>query len=279
MKNLIYLGLVIFLMAGTTPAEAQFLKKLKDKVEKKVEEAATENISNKAANETDKTLNNVWQKQLENPNFNMGMDMVDPAEIPAGYDFDWEYTLQMNTTEGKMEMVYHIKENAPYVGMKIPQAENMFTVLDSDKNMTVIYMNSEENKMVMATRFDVSEAETEQENPYQEMEFEEIGTKTILGYECQGYRSENAENIFEFYVTDEAGVSFRDLYQENQKNIPKGLNAKWLRDGTGLLMEMQMKDKNNPEKNVSMTCTGIEKKSFSINTSDYQTMNMNMGGR
>ena len=277
MKNLIYLGLAIFLMAGTTTAEAQFLKKLKEKVEKKVEEAATENISNKAANETDKALNNMWEKKLENTNFTMGMDMVDPSEIPAGYNFDWEYSLQMTTTEGEMEMVYHIKENANYVGMKIPQAENMFTVLDNNENMTVIYMNSEGNKMVMATRFDVSEEELEQENKYEEMEFEEIGTKTILGYECQGYRSENTENVFTFYVTDEAGVSFRDLYQENQKNIPKGLDADWIKDGTGLMMEMQMKDKENPSKNVSMTCTGIEKKPFSISTSDYQTMNM--GGR
>ena len=248
MKKIFYLVLAIFFMAGTSNAEAQFLKKLKEKVEKKVEDAAIKNVSDKAAKETDKSLNNLWAKQLENSNFSMGMDMVDPSEIPAGYDFDWEYTLQMNTSEGTMDMVYHIKENAPYVGIKIPQAENMFTVLDNKRNMTVLYMNSEGNKMVMATRFDVSEEDMEADNSYEEMKFEEIGTKTILGYECQGYRSENAENVFTFYVTDEAGVSFRNLYQENQKNIPEGLNADWIRDGTGLMMEMQMKDKKNAEK-------------------------------
>ncbi|MCC8359685.1 DUF4412 domain-containing protein [Salinimicrobium sediminilitoris] len=277
MKNLIYLVLAILLITGTTPAEAQFLKKLKKKVEKKVEDAATENISNKAAEETDKSLNKMWENQLGNSSFPMGMDMVDPSEIPEGYDFDWEYTLKMNTTEGEMDMVYHIKENAPYVGVKIPQAENMFTVLDNKNNLTVMYMNSDGNKMVMATRNNVSEEDMDLENPYGDMEFKEIGTKTILGYECQGYRSENADNIFEFYVTEEAGVSFRDLYQKNQKNVPKGLNADWIKDGTGLMMAMEMKDKNNPEKNVSMTCTGIEKKPFSVKTSNYQ--GMNMGGR
>lgn len=274
MKKIFYLLLAIFFMAGTSTAEAQFFKKLKEKVEKKVEDAAIKNVSDKAAKETDKSLNNLWAKQLENSNFSMGMDMVDPSEIPAGYNFDWEYTLTMNTAKGEMEMVYHIKENAPYVGIKIPQAENMFTVLDNKRNITVLYMNSEGNKMVMATRFDISEENMEADNSYEEMKFEEIGTKTILGYECQGYRSENAENIFTFYVTDEAGVSFRNLYQENQKNIPEGLNADWIRDGTGLMIEMQMKDKKNAEKNVTMTCTRIEKKPFLVDTSEYQSMNL-----
>lgn len=277
MKNLVFLCLAFFIMAGTPTAEAQFLKKLKKKVEQKVEDAATKNISDKAANETDKALNNMWEKQLDNTSFTMGMDMVDPSEIPDSYEFDWEYTLRMQTTEGEMDMVYHIKENAPFLGIKVPQAENMFTVLDNKNKMTVLYMNSEGNKMVMATRNNISEEDVDMENPYKDMEFTEIGTKTILGYKCQGYRSENADNIFEFYVTDEAGVSFRDLYQENQKNIPKGLNADWIKDGTGLMMAMEMKDKNNPEKNVTMTCTGIEKKPFLIKTSEYQSMNM--GGR
>ncbi len=276
MKNLIYFVLAFFLIAGTTTAEAQFLKKLKKKVEKKVEDAAIKNVSDKAAEETDKSLNNLWAKQLENSQFNMGMNMVDPSEIPGAYSFDWKYTLQMTTTEGEMDMVYHIKENAPYVGIKVPQAEDMFTVLDNEKNMTVLYMNSKGNKMVMATRFDASEAEMEADNPYNDMEFKEIEGKTILGYSCQGYRGENEENVYTFYVTDEAGVSFRDLYQENQKNVPKGLNADWFKDGTGLLMAMEMEDKNNPAKSVTMTCTGIEKQPFSVDTSEYQSMG---GGR
>jgi hypothetical protein len=272
MKNLIYLGLAIFLMAGTSTTEAQILKKLKKKITEKVEDAAVDNVSDKAAEETDKSLDNLWSKQLKNNQFSMGMDMVDPSEIPESYDFDWVYTLEMNTAEGEMDMIYHIKENAPYVGMKIPQAEDMFTVLDNSKDMTVLYMNSEGNKMVMATRFEVSEEEMEINDPYEKMEFEEIGTKNILGYNCQGYRAEDQENIYTFYVTDEAGVSFRDIYQENQKNVPKGLDADWLIDGTGLLMEMDMQDKTNPEKDITMTCTGIEKKSFTINTSEYQSM-------
>lgn len=268
MKNLIYLGLGLFLLTTTT-AEAQIFKKLKKQIEKKAVDTETKE-------DPDKT-HNMRSKQPNISNFPMGMDMVDPAEIPDSYDFDWEYTLNMETPEGKMLMVYHIKENAPYVGIKIPQADNMFTVIDNKKDLTVLYMDSKDSKMVMATRNQIYQEEMELEDRYKDMEFKEVDTKMILGYECRGYRSENDEHIFEFYVTDEAGVSFRDIFQENQKQIPKGLNADWLKDGTGLMMEMQMRDKKNPKKNVSMTCTGIQKKPFTVKTSEYQSMGA--GGR
>jgi hypothetical protein len=271
MKNLIYLALSIFLVGGTTSAEAQFLKKLK----KQVENAAVNNASDKAAPETDKSLNNTWSQPAKATGFSMGMDIVDSAYIPETYDFDWEYTLKVKTREGEMDMIYLIKENAPYFGVKMPQAENMITVLDDKNKMTVMFMNSQGSKMVMATITKVSEEEMEHENPYRDMKFEEIGTKNILGYNCQGYRSENTDHIMEFYVTEEAGISFMDIYQENRNNVPKGFDADWFKNGKGLLMEMEMTDKKDPKKNVSMICTGIEKKPFSIKTSEYQSM----GGR
>jgi len=91
-----------------------------------VEDAVVKNVSDKAEEETEKTLNNFWENQAQKSPFSMGMDMVDPSEIPASYNFDWEYTLQMDSPQQDqdMNMVYHIKENAPYIGIKIPQAGN-----------------------------------------------------------------------------------------------------------------------------------------------------------
>jgi len=168
-----------------------------------VEDAVVKNVSDKAEEETEKTLNNFWENQAQKSPFAMGIDMVDPLEIPASYNFDWEYTLQMDSPQQDqdMNMVYHIKENAHYIGIKIPQAENMFTVLDTENEMTVMYMNSEGNKMVMAMKNPKSEETMDSENPYQDMKFEKIGAK-----------------------------------------------------------------------NMSMVCTGIEKKPFSIATAYYQSM-------
>ena len=266
--------LLILLMAFLTvipAAEAQFLKNLKKKVEEKVGDAVTKNIADKAASEADKSLNSLWEKQLKNSSVSIGSERVEPSEIPASYQFDWEYALNMETSEGEMEMVYHLKENSPHIGIKIPQTESMFTVLDNENKMTVMFMSSEDNKMVMATRFNIEETKTDEiESSYKDMELEKIGTKTILGYDCQGYRSENEDHEFIFYVAHDAGVDFGDLYKTSQKDIPEGFEEIWQKEGHGLMMEMQMNDKNNPERNVSMRCTGLEKEPLTIKTSDYQ---------
>lgn len=269
MKKLFYLLIASFLMSVS--AEAQFFKKLKEKVEEKVEHAVTENVSNKAANEADKSLNNLWDTQLKNSSFSMGAERVDPSEIPASYNFDWEYEMNMKTSEGDLNMVYLLKEGAPYIGVRVPQAQNMLTVLDNEKEMTVMFMESEGSKMVMATRIHTETDQAEIENPYENMEMKKIESKTILGYECQGYQTENEEHIFTFYVTNEAGISLRDLYQTSQKDIPKGFaNVEWLKDDSGIMMEMQMENKKNPKQSASMTCTSIKKNPFIIKTSDYQ---------
>ena len=269
MKKLICL--LTALILAVPGAEAQFFKKLKKKVQEKVENAVTENVSDKAASEAEKSLNDLWETDFKNSAISFGAERVDPASIPATYDFSWEYQMKMSTSEGEVEMIYLIKENAPYIGIKIPQAQNMVTVLDNANEMTVMYMDSGENKMVMASKINASSAEAEETgNPYENMEMKKIGTKEILGYECQGYQTENDEHIYKFYVTDEAGISFTDLVQTNQKNVPEGFDAEWLQDGEGLLMEMQMEDKKNPARSASMTCTGIEKKPFVIKTANYQ---------
>ncbi len=272
MKKLILLSLTACLFLVPT-ADAQILKNLKKKVGKAVENTVTDNAAKKASEETDKAMNKMWEKQLQNGAFPMGSEMVNSSQIPATYEFDWEYILNMKTAQGDMEMIYYIKEGAPYVGMQVPQAGNMFTVLDEENALTVIYMTSDETKMVMASRNTTSEEVMEEENPYSDLEFEETGTKTILGYECRGYRAENADHVMEFYVTDEAEISFSDIYREEQQNIPKGIDASWLQDGKGLMLEMMMTDKKNPDRSMSMTCTGLEQKPLTIVTADYRNMN------
>ena len=267
MRKLTILFISLFLLGHT--AEAQFLKKLKNKVEDKVEQKVVDNVSNKAANETEKSLNNMWDMDLGG--MPMGGERVDPAEIPASYDFDWEYALKMNTEQGEMEFTYLLKKDAPYFGMQMPNVPGMFMVMDGEKEMMVMFMNSEGNKMLTGTKFDPDAVdESDAENPYEDAEVKEIGTKEIMGYTCKGYQSETPDHVFTFYVTDEAGVGFSDIFKTNQKNTPKGFNPEWFAEGTGLMMEMTMEDKKDASKNMTMTCTRLQEKDFTINKSGYQ---------
>lgn len=260
-----------FLLIGFS-GQAQFLKKLKDKVEQKVEHRVTENISNKAANEADKSLNKMWEKNLKNSPIPMGANKVDISEVPSTYSFDWTYQMQIQTGEGNMDMTYLLKEDAHYFGINMKEARDMFMVMDQENNLSVMYFNSEDNKFLTATKFDTSDLAEEDEDYYKDYTIEEIEGKTILGYACKGFQAENEEHKMKFYITNEAPVSFTNIQQTKDSKVPKGFNADWLKEGKGLMMEMQMEDKKDAKKNAKMICTSLEQKSTTLNKSDYNSL-------
>lgn len=270
MKKL--LMVMLSLAFVTTSAEAQFLKNLKKKVEDKVEKTVSDKVADKAAQEADKTLEEMWTPDMDESAFAMGADRVPAEEIPASYNFDWEYTLTMQTENGDMDMVYLLPENGTYSGIRMSQAGGMLVVNDAANEMTVMYMNSGGGSMVTATKItSAEEMESEEMVPYEDMEMRKVGTKTILGYHCQGYEMENEDYLMTFYVTDEAEISFNQMAHTDQNKMPQGFDPEWLKDGEGLMMQMEMQNKNEAAEKMIMTCTGIEKKPFTINTSDYQT--------
>ncbi len=271
MKKLI---LVTILMAFVVmPAQAQFLKKLKKNVENRVEQVVVNKVADKAATETDKSMENLMNASFKNSGFAMGFEQVDPAEIPTSYDFEWNYVMSFNTAQGEMEMEYFLKKDAPYVGVYVPQ-NNSYMVMDHSKNINVIYMNSEGNKMLMATKIpEPSEVDLAGDEKYnEEMSYKKIGDKKILGYNCTGFQGENKDHVFTFYMTTEADISFNDIYKSNNTQLPKGFDEEWIKDGQGLMMQMIVEGKKNAKENVTMTCTKLEKKPFSIQKSDYQSI-------
>lgn len=256
MKKSYFIFLVAFLVMGTS-ANAQFFKKLKKKVQERVEEVISDNVADKAANEADNALNNVWEMKLDSLNLGGMGSAIDPSKIPDSYDFNWKYNISMQLQDGKnMDFVYRLKKGAKYMGMELPKMSNMFMVMDHKNEMMVMYINN----MVRATKMPQEEAELD--NPYSDMEYEKIGSKEILGYNCDGFKSENKDYVFTMYITEEAGVGFSSLYK-SQKNLPKGFNPDWISEDS-LLMEMQMDDKNDPEKSLTMVCTGLSKENFTI---------------
>lgn len=260
LNKLTCLMVAAFLLLGIS-AEAQFFKKLTKKVTDKVERAVTDNISDKAANEADDALNNVWEMDLGKSGLGMGSP-VDPSEIPDSYAFDWKVNYAMEMKSGKMDFVYRLKEGADYMGMAMPKMANMFIVMDQKNDLSIIYMN---NKLMRATKINeeaISEAAKKESSYAKDMEYEKIGSKTISGYECEGYRAENEDYVFTIYITDDAGIGFSNFY-ENQKNLPESFNPDWISEDS-LLMEMQMTDKKDADKGMTMTCTGIEKENFVI---------------
>ena len=270
-----YISILVlaFLFIGS-PVNAQFLKKLKKKIEEKVENTATENISNQAAKETDKTLNNMWESTMDG-NMNIGINMVDYSEIPDTYPFSWEYEMTLESRDGNTQLTYLFEEDADYLGTVIDQDKSkMIMVFDPSSNLSTMFMDNEGSKMVMATKISLDSEDVEELSQYEKMEFTEIGKKKILGYNCTGYRMENEEYIVTAYLTEDTDLSFANMFQsKGNPKIPKSVDAEWFKKySDGLMLEMEVIDKKKPKDNMKMYCTALTKKNFKINKSDYESM-------
>ncbi len=244
------------------PLQAQILKNLKKKVEQRVENAVTDKVADKAAAEAGKSVDNMLNFQM---NGATGFEQADPSEVPEVYDFDWNYVMKMETRQGDMTLNYFLKKDAPYFGMKLPE-NDMYMVMDPSRNLSVMYMSSEGNNMVMATKMpETLPEEIGAENDADdEFSFRKIANKTILGYDCEGYQGENRDMVITFYVTKEPDVSFGDFYKSDKTNLPKGFDPNWIEDGNGIMMQMIMEGKKNAKDNATMTCIALDRKIFSI---------------
>lgn len=269
MRHFSVLVLAFFLFIPTT--QAQFLKKLKEKVEQKVENTVTDNIANKAANEADKSLNNIWETNLEGIN----VAQADYSEIPDVYRFNWKYDMKMETKDGTMDIVYLLNEAEAYMGTTIDQnGSKMIMVFHPEKNLNTMFMESDGSKMVMASKVKVENEAIEENAEYENMKIREIEGKEILGYQCSGYEMENEDYIMTTYVTNETGLSFTDIFKaRNNPKISKSVNADWIKKHSdGMMLEMHMVDKDAPMNNMKMYCTSLKKENTELRKSDYQNL-------
>ena len=314
MKNLIII-LVIAFSFSPLQTEAQFLKKLKRSVTEAVENAAVDQTANSAANKTAEVIDGsvnkasdaivgLFSKKKRRKNKNnrasgekyaneesdyendeQDMDVVinkvDPSSLPDSYDFSWQYTMQMQTDGKSLNMDYYLQPGVNYFGAKpeikkMKSVGNIIMVMDTETNTNVIFMDMNGKKMAMPSSVSVdTEFDPEEVDNSNNFTFKEVGAKKILGYKCQGYKMENDEITTTIYVTQDAPVSFTQLFKGN-KNTPKGFNSRWMdKLDNSLVMEMHMINKKDGSE-TTMKCVALKKQNLSINTGDYRFMNINI---
>jgi len=263
LKQIVFLLSLCFCAHAT---QAQFLKKLTDKVTKKVENTVVDKTANKAAQKVSKTMD----KAFETNPFGTGNKgaKVNPENIANSYDFTWKYSLKMTTNNSDMVIDYYLKPNATYFGFTSVAMKNMFTVMDSERNVMAMFMQSSQNPMVLANRMpDNLDTEDPEAESFQ---FETLADKEIMGYTCKGIKATSDRYEIIMYFTTDAPVSFSDLYKKQHKNIPTGLASYFDEDDKILMLEMQMTDLKKSKMNTTMQCVGLAKESKTIHKKDYQ---------
>ena len=269
----------------TGSLNAQFLKKLQKSVERGVEKAVLKKTEEVAADKTEQGMDKLLNMEFMNmydEKFKTG-EAVDPSILPDHYDFEWKYTMQINTTQGAISMDYYLSPNAEYFGMKPDLSDqevtgNMVMVMDVERNVTTMFMDMGDTKMAMPTAIpldiDVEDTDLDETGEYV---FEEIGTKEILGKTCQGFRMENEEMKVVIYSMLDAPVSFNQVFGSDAQKMPKGFDPKWLEKmENSLVMEMTYTDKAKSVNATKMECVALTEETFVISKNDYQFMNFNM---
>ena len=206
------------------------------------------------------------------------------VELPSSYKFDYIYTLKMTHKKGDISIDYYLKEGGTYFGFdsaemaKSSPDTKMFMVMDSNLNITAMFMEMMGKNVVQKTKIKVSDIGSDDD--LSEFTVTEIDSKTINGYECEGFVSENDKMKITFYITDDVPVSFNQMFGANSKNMPKGFNPELMKKyaDNGLMMEMVFEDKKKSKNNMTMQCTGLEKTDFSIDTTKYGSMMGAFGG-
>jgi len=258
-------------------SQAQFLKKLKRKAKQTVEKVVINKTADKASQITSSGLDKVFNMDLSG--------QVDPDILPSSYDFTWKYTLEMKHRQGDMRLNYYLKPGAKYFGSQ-PElqgntmANGMFMVMDQELEVMTIFMESKNGKsgqVVKSPTTDTEDVVNENISKTDDYSFTKIETKTILGYECQGFKMDNNEFTMTMYFALDAPVSFNQVYGGMQtQNIPKDFDPKWLEKvENSIMMEMQMTHKKKKKYNITMNCVALEKTTKTITINDYEFMKLN----
>lgn len=269
----ILLTATLLVSFGVSQSNAQFLKKLKERVMETTEDLvidkAADKVADKAADKTGEAMD-----KLLNPDFGKLMNpignKVDMSKLPASYKFDYRYALKMSTQEGEVEMDYFLSKTKPYMGVKMNMGE--------DKNMNMSMVFDQENKavftnvngMAMATEIDLNNTIDEEDmDTYSDYTIKELPNRKFLGYDCVGREMENDEYKFITYIAPDMEAGFGKMFKSEHANIPPAMQKFSEEYKNGVMMYMEMVDKkNNKKKNSTaiMECIAFEPTDLIINT-------------
>jgi len=256
-----------------TSAEAQFLNRLKKSVQRGAEEAVLDKAEEETYKQTSKAISKMLENKMKNYWGTDSLQFIPSDQLPGSYEFDWTYQLTMNLEDSPVIMDYYLKKDKNYMGSTTEQMDGMMMVFDPDHQAFVTYMENNGEKMAMAMEIPPQMETTEEDSLFNNsFTFEKTGnTKEILGYKCEEFVGENPDYRYVMYITQEAEVGFGSMYKMDQQRLPSGFDPEWLENGKGLMMEMEMTDKNKKKNNVTtITCTRLEKNNLVLNNDEYQ---------
>ncbi|MEP2057916.1 MAG: DUF4412 domain-containing protein [Maribacter litoralis] len=261
---------ILFVLSVTTNANAQFLKKLKERAQ----EAAAQTIERKVAEKTERETEKSFDTVFNNKGRLFKNKKAEKLEL---YSFTHEYVTEIISDKDTTDITYYLTNDDEYIGSSFNTVDDseFITVMDLPNEAIHTFMNMGGQRSTNSVNLNLEDA-TELEIKSEDYSISQTGqTKDILGYECEEYQVTGPQLSGSVWITQDADISFHTAYSSLRtkkfKNIKKGIDPSWLSIIDGLVLEMDMIDYSQKNaKPVHMICTQLIEKDFSINTLDYE---------
>ncbi|HLR31556.1 MAG TPA: hypothetical protein VK074_03650, partial [Fodinibius sp.] len=212
-------------------ANAQLFNRLKDKAKeaatKKAEEKLSEQVEKMAEQMIEDSWNSIFGEMPEGGMSGGGLPFSLSSNIQTEdvYNFNTVTTMEITSinkdgeSEPPVTMDMYFNENEMYTGSRFSSEEmnredgNLFIIYDFKNSAMLMLMENEEEKFsfgyewkqALAQAGDSAGTEQMEEINWSEVDewqgYTKIGSKSIQGYECDGYRSENNGEVVEVWVT------------------------------------------------------------------------------
>jgi len=295
--RLITLTLLVSLLSFNS-TQAQLLKKLKKRVQAATEDVIVDKAAEKAAQETGKAMDSLLQIDPDYQPYSgaqleqfMVQDSVDfPMETTYEFNTRVTYQMEFSSTDNSSIVDYGMwfSENENYMATQVKNIKSkdkneqdmpvsMLSVIDEKNKIMIIFMEDQKMAQVLSMEKikEISVEENEAENTNTDFEgLKKTGqTKKILGYTCEEFVAVNNENNFSIWITDELELFQKDMFFSLNESLGGKTFNNIPKDAEGFMMEMHFENLVNGEKG-KMIVTEINKQFKSINTSEYQYMNL-----
>lgn len=308
MKTVYKIMILVFFIGSGINANAQFLKKLGDKVENAVErkiDKKTKEQESKLDRKIEEGVDKVFDtpedalndeikkgknnkkenKKTKNKSTDISIDDMMGAmqssaniEVAGNYHFNQKvvYTLKDKNQNKTSELIYYFGTDKSVLGVDMSAEANAFMIYDMKQNAMIMFSMKDKSMQVISMDmlgviFENSDEENEEDFTFKKVP----GSKKIAGYNCDKYQLKSENLKGDFWFSSEVDI---DMSQFSKAFLSVGKNAneklpsfKGLQNG--FMMEMNTVDEQN-NFSTSMTVREISKTNHSINTSQYKRMQM-----
>lgn len=294
-KLLFLITVALFLIPVNT--EAQLLKKINKRAQRAAEDVVAKKLVEKGEQEAEKALDSLLQienKESSNaPTYgNLMIQNTEDLPLRDVYEFDTKVNYQMelesNGETSKMNYGLWFSKNNDYMGTELENPENdksntsgqamsMITILDDENQIMVMLM--EEQKIGQVMSMDQMKNVVEQENAVEQTNtdfnaLKKTGkSKSILGYSCDEFTSENDGTKISLWISSDAKLFRKNMFYNLSKSLGGSTFKHIPSDAKGFMMEMDYENTISGDKS-RMTVIDIQKKSKAIQTDDFQYMNI-----